>query len=1181
MREEIRLPFQNSPEEEKEKSQDEQFWAHIEELLEQIEENTRTGLARSLTPAAMGTPPRQEAETTPRNNAPGSRGRAHEKGVSSQSVRAEKRPAPSILHSTALHQTKATGDADKRRPDKAKAPTADERQTRKSQGGGHESAAPKSVASKQKDASATFSVPTKSQEALAQKREEAIAQKQSKGILGALKQNLASWDGSVASPDKSDMQNAAGLAAGGPLWSAFKELKEAIPEKDGADDSLAGILKKTIAQKTGITAARERVDQAAQTARAKVVTWAGGKVDAPKRGNRDKQGRFIKGAGKEAKVVEKSFALAAQEAREDKKRHDELIEAIKDGSRTTGGGIFGEGGLVDRMGRRRGARKAGGTKPGRTPGRRGRFGLLAGAGATLFGGAAALSGDPVSTALDAGTAAISAPGAGKVAGGAGKALGLGAKGALGVAKAIPIAGQVLAAGMTLYDGVSGWNDAAMHREAFGLEEGQEASTGQRVSASAANILDMGGLLTGAAGLLGFEISTADIAKGLFDIGDSIGSTVADAWAGVPSLFSFGESSEKEPAGHFAELTGAISDLTDTTNEAIKKKEQPGILATAGGFFSRLFGGDEGRSSSGSSSTGRRTGAGAKVASAASYSGLGDVVAMSETGGKGTAMISSGKGDHGGVSYGRSQLASQAGSINAALKWAKENGYEDIHAQLAPLAGDATNRNGQFAQKWRELSQEKGGRLEQFDKAYQKKGYYDPMMAKIRRENPELAKRIEANPALQEQVLSTAVQYGPNSGRYLSAASEVLQRNPTATDRDLLMGVQDIKVRDVNRNFGSSSANVRAGVANRHGNTERQRLLAVQDRFERGEIKIDPATGTGEAVAKGIPKTPGAAAVTKAFVKAPEAGVEATSQALQQGTQDAIDRGVKYSFSSKNSSSGAIDCSGWVAENTRNMMEAVNAESGKPIYGKEAKAVLRKGANGGAAGLIQTVSQATGELLSNDALAPDKVREGMMIGMDTGEKGWDRGRFEGIDHIVQTYRDAETGRMMVSESSSGQGVKITDYEEWYAKWNKRGAKLYGADVTRLADASQFQPSTETVLADANRTGAETREAVPEEKALVASASPAVAAPPEVQTVAVQEAQPQASQRYPEPEPIRPEPSAAPQQIDFSQVVALLTQLVDVTRQNATDKERSPADAGSPNIPMDYDDPYCLALAHDRA
>lgn len=309
-----------------------------------------------------------------------------------------------------------------------------------------------------------------------------------------------------------------------------------------------------------------------------------------------------------------------------------------------------------------------------------------------------------------------------------------------------------------------------------------------------------------------------------------------------------------------------------------------------------------------------------------------------------------------------------------------------------------------------------------------------------------------------------------------------------------MGVQDIKVRDVNRNFGSSSANVRAGMANRHQNTERQRLLEVQERFERGEIKIAPATGIGEAVPTGR-KLPGATADTRAFVRAPEVAVEATSRALQQGTQNAIDRGVKYKFKEKNSASGAIDCSGWVTENTRNMMEAVNAESGKPIYGKEAKAGLRKGANGGAAGLIQTVSQATGELLSNDALAPDKVREGMMIGMDTGDRGWDTGRFGGIDHIVQTYRDAETGRMIVSESRSGKGVTVTDYEEWYKKWNGR-ANLYGTDITKLADASQLPAQVETAVAKATTKQASDQEATPAEKeqTLVASATPAMSAPP---------------------------------------------------------------------------------------
>ncbi len=122
-------------------------------------------------------------------------------------------------------------------------------------------------------------------------------------------------------------------------------------------------------------------------------------------------------------------------------------------------------------------------------------------------------------------ATIAETGAGKAANIGGKAVSLGSKGALGAAKAIPVAGQLLAAGMAVYDGVNGWNDAEMHKEAFSLEEGQEASTGQK-RAAAANVLDMGGLLTGAAGLLGFDVNTADIAKGIYDVGDTVAEVVA-------------------------------------------------------------------------------------------------------------------------------------------------------------------------------------------------------------------------------------------------------------------------------------------------------------------------------------------------------------------------------------------------------------------------------------------------------------------------------------------------------------------------------------------------------------------------------------------------------------------------------------------------------------------------------
>ncbi|MEE0816857.1 MAG: hypothetical protein U0M13_14485, partial [Desulfovibrio fairfieldensis] len=256
---------------------------------------------------------------------------------------------------------------------------------------------------------------------------------------------------------------------------------------------------------------------------------------------------------------------------------------------------------------------------------------------------------------------------------------------------------------------------------------------------------------------------------------------------------------------------------------------------------------------------------------------------------------------------------------------------------------------------------------------------------------------------------------------------------------------------------------------------------------------------------------------------------------------------------------------------------------KEVYPKEAKAVLQKGANGGAAGIIQSVSEATGELLGNADLAPENVREDMMIGMDTGDKGWDAGRFGGIDHIVQTYRDAATGRMMVSESSSGQGVKTTDYEEWYKKWNGR-AQLYGADATKLADAEAVK--------DWGGEGPQEQKTAVASAALVAqeNASPQAATPAvpnqtggnPVQVAAVQELPPQPAPRYPDPEPMRPEPVAHTAGTDVTaQMVALLSQLLEVTKQQGQKQEKDTEAANTPNIPMEYDNAYCANIAHDRA
>ena len=113
------------------------------------------------------------------------------------------------------------------------------------------------------------------------------------------------------------------------------------------------------------------------------------------------------------------------------------------------------------------------------------------------------------------TESIAKEGAEKVATkAAGKtALKTGAKmGAKLGARAIPLLTPILAA----YDGISGWNDEEAHQRVFGLQDGQEATMGQKAANAVANVLDMGGVFTGLASLVGFDVSTDDLTKGIYN-----------------------------------------------------------------------------------------------------------------------------------------------------------------------------------------------------------------------------------------------------------------------------------------------------------------------------------------------------------------------------------------------------------------------------------------------------------------------------------------------------------------------------------------------------------------------------------------------------------------------------------------------------------------------------------------
>lgn len=141
-------------------------------------------------------------------------------------------------------------------------------------------------------------------------------------------------------------------------------------------------------------------------------------------------------------------------------------------------------------------------------------------------------------------------------------------------KAIPLVGTVIGAGMDAYEG---YNDTDGQQRAFGVKEGDAISGRQKSEYTTANVLNMGGLVSGASGLLASGASalgmngiaksltfdTGDIAKGL----DSGLSKVGDMF----SAFSTSASGVYDKlTGTSAEQTKAITDGTTKTVTAINR-----------------------------------------------------------------------------------------------------------------------------------------------------------------------------------------------------------------------------------------------------------------------------------------------------------------------------------------------------------------------------------------------------------------------------------------------------------------------------------------------------------------------------------------------------------------------------------------------------------------------------------
>ncbi|TXQ03887.1 transglycosylase SLT domain-containing protein [Escherichia coli] len=336
----------------------------------------------------------------------------------------------------------------------------------------------------------------------------------------------------IGNPSETRAVDALGYAVAGPLWAAGKELggisKEVGGSLNGARKSIADVI----------------------------------------RGNDDnsrRKGFFRRKSQNSADVVQvntqkRTVQELQEQTSEIKEGNDKILSALDQIAKNTG---KKKGGLLSKLFSLLG--KGAGGVASLLMGR----GMLKKAGALAFG---ALGAKKLVGMLRGGGKKTLAHEGGDLAARAAGKLGLKAVGK-GALRAIPLVGTVVGG---IYDAVTGWNDTEAQRRAFGLKSGQDPSFQQKAAYTLANILDMGGLVSGISSAIGEVLKSL----GFEDIGNMLQSFSTESIAqaidsGVTNLETYISNLGDTISTKFDDYTAKIGDavsawFSDTSNKLLEK-----------------------------------------------------------------------------------------------------------------------------------------------------------------------------------------------------------------------------------------------------------------------------------------------------------------------------------------------------------------------------------------------------------------------------------------------------------------------------------------------------------------------------------------------------------------------------------------------------------------------------------
>lgn len=208
--------------------------------------------------------------------------------------------------------------------------------------------------------------------------------------------------------------------------------------------------------------------------------------------------------------------------------------------------------------------------------------------------------------------------------------------------------------------------------------------------------------------------------------------------------------------------------------------------------------------------------GAGLSEMLGIAGLGSVSEKYESGGRGVGTVSTGKGDHGGVSYGTHQLSSKTGSMAAFLKSSEGKAFADEFTGLS--AGTSA-----FNTKYKDVANRRGDDFKKSQKDYITRTHYAPAAKNAKEQGFDMSNR-----GIQEAVYSHSTQYGAN---HKSRFKRVSESGVDMKDNDaVLKALYADKAAYVDSDFKSSSAATRDSVINRI-KSERADVLAISKASE--------------------------------------------------------------------------------------------------------------------------------------------------------------------------------------------------------------------------------------------------------------------------------------------------------------------------------------------------------------